>query len=106
MADDITAEAQKEKDLNLSDEEIAFYDIIRMGKEYVKSDKVAKQIAIDVTNHVKKNTTIDWENQDNIKAEIRIGISKILLKFDFPIDEIERVVPMIMEQTSNNYGEL
>lgn len=106
VADDITAEAQKEKDLNLSDEEIAFYDIIRMGKEYVKSDKVAKQIAIDVTNHVKKNTTIDWENQDNIKAEIRIGISKILLKFDFPIDEIERVVPMIMEQTSNNYGEL
>jgi len=102
---DITEEAQREKKLNLSEEEIAFYDIILMGKEYVESDKKVRQIAMDVTDYVKKNTKIDWLNQENVKAEIRMGVRKILLDSDFPIDEIEKVIPVIMLQTEKNYGE-
>ena len=105
IAEDITKESQRQEELGLSDEEIAFYDIIWMGKEYVEIDKTAKQIAIDVTKYVKRNTTIDWMNQDQVKAEIKIGIRKILLKSDFPIDEIEKMIPVIMQQTENNYGE-
>ena len=103
---DLTSETQREKELELSNDEIAFYDIILMGREYVESDKTVKQIAIEVTDYVKKNTKIDWLNQDNVKAEIRMGVRKILLKSDFPIDEIEKVIPVIMQQTENNYGEM
>ena len=106
VANDLSAETQREKELQLSDEEIAFYDIISMGKEYVKSDKIARQIAIDVTNYLKNNLKVDWLNQENVKAEIRMGVRKILLKSDFPIDEIEKVIPVIMQQTENNYGEM
>jgi len=106
VANDLSAETQREKELQLSDEEIAFYDIISMGKEYVKSDKIARQIAIDVTNYLKNNLKVDWLNQENVKAEIRMGVRKILLKLDFPIDEIEKVIPVIMQQTENNYGEV
>jgi len=104
VANDLSAEAQREKELQLSDEEIAFYDIVSMGKEFVKSDKIAREIAVEVTDYIKKNTTIDWLNQENVKAEIRMGVRKILLKSDFPIDEIEKVIPVIMQQTENNYG--
>jgi len=76
-----------------------------MGKEFVESDKVAREIAVEVTDYVKKNTKIDWLNQENVKAEIRMGVRKILLKSDFPIDEIEKVIPVIMQQTENNYRE-
>ena len=31
-----------------TDEEIAFYDVIMMGKEYLESDKIARNIAIAV----------------------------------------------------------
>lgn len=106
VANDLTAEAKREEELQLSEEEIAFYDIISMGKEYVQSDKMARQIAIDVTDYIKRNTKIDWINQENVKAEIRMGVRKILLKSDFPIDEIEKVVPEIMNQTERNYGEV
>ena len=105
IAEDITKESQRQKELGLSDEEIAFYDIIRMGKEYVESDKIVKQIAIDVTEYVKRNTTIDWMNQDQVKAEIKTGIRKILLKSNFPTDKIEKIIPVIMQQTESNYGE-
>jgi len=105
VANDLSAEGQREKELQLSDEEIAFYDIISMGKEFVESDKVAREIAVEVTDYIKRNTKIDWINQDNVKAEIRMGVRKILLKSDFPIDEIEKVIPVIMQQTENNYGE-
>ena len=105
VANDLLVEAQREKELQLSDEEIAFYDIISMGKEYVETDKKAREIAIKVTDYIKRNTKIDWINQDHIKAAIRMGVRKILLKSDFPIDEIEKIVPIIMEQTERNYNE-
>ncbi len=104
VASDISDETKREKELDLSNEEIAFYDVISMGKQYVESDKIVRQIAIDVTECVKKNTGIDWLNQDNVKAEIRMSVRKILLKSNFPIDEIEKVIPVIMQQTENNYG--
>ena len=101
---DITYESQRVKDLQLSDEEIAFYDIIMMGREHVESDKMVKRIAVDVTEYIKNNRKTDWINQENVKAEIRMGVRKILLKSDFPVDEIEKVIPVIMEQTERNYG--
>ncbi len=103
IANDLTAETNRVKELQLEPEEIAFYDIILMGREHVESDKIVKQIAIEVTDYVKKNTTIDWLNQDNVQAEIRMGVRKILLKSNFPIDEIEKVIPAIMQQTERNY---
>ena len=105
VANDLSVEAQREKELQLSNEEIAFYDIISMGKEYVETDKKAREIAIEVTDYIKRNTKIDWINQDHVKAEIRMGVRTILLKSDFPIDEIEKVVPVIMQQTERNYSE-
>ena len=35
-------------------EEIAFYDIIMMGKEYLENDAIARKIAIDVVDYLKK----------------------------------------------------
>ena len=105
VANDLSVETQREKELQLSNEEIAFYDIISMGKEYVEIDKKAREIAIEVTDYIKRNTKIDWINQDHVKAEIRMGVRTILLKSDFPIDEIEKVVPVIMQQTERNYSE-
>ena len=105
VANDLSVEAQREKELQLSDEEIAFYDIISMGKEYVETDKKAREIAIEVTEYIKRNTKIDWINQDHVKADIRMGVRTILLKSNFPHDEIEKVVPVIMQQTERNYSE-
>ena len=90
----------------MTDEEIAFYDIIMAGREYLENDTVARKIAIDLVDYLKKNLKIDWLNQDQVKAEIRNGVRKILLKENFPVDEIEKVIPVIMQQTETNYREV
>ena len=104
VAIDVTSEARRTQELKMTDEEIAFYDIIMMGKEYLENDVIARKIAIDVTYYLKKNLKIDWLNQEQVKAEIRLGVTKILLKENFPTDEIEKIIPVIMQQTENNYG--
>ena len=106
VAEDLTKESQRQKELGLSDEVIAFYDIISMGKEYVESDIMVKQIAIEVTKYIKQKITIDWLNQNQVKAEVRMGVRKILLKSDFPVNEIEKIIPVIMQQSENNYGSI
>ena len=106
VASEVSAQAKRTEELKKTDEEIAFYDIIMMGKEYLENDTIARKIAIDVTDYLKKNLKIDWLNQDQVKAEIRLGVTKILLKENFPVDEIEKVIPVIMQQTENNYQEV
>ena len=106
IASEITAEVKRTQELKMTDEEIAFYDIIMMGKEYLENDAIARKIAIDVVDYLKKNLKIDWLNQEQVKAEIRLGITKILLKENFPTNEIEKVIPVIMQQTENNYQEV
>ncbi len=106
VASDITDESKRTDELEMTNEEIAFYDIIRMGREYLENDIDARKIAIDVVDYLKKNLKIDWLNQEQVKAEIRVGVTKILIKEDFPTDEIEKVIPVIMQQTENNYQEV
>ena len=106
VAKDLTAEIKRSQELKMTNEEIAFYDIIMLGRDYLENDKVAQKIAIDVTCYLKRNLKIDWLNQEQVKAEIRVGVTKILLKENFPINEIEEMVPVIMQQTERNYGEI
>ena len=103
VAIDVTSEARRTQELKMTDEEIAFYDIIMMGKEYLENYAIARKIAIDVTYYLKKNLKIDWLNQEQVKAEIRLGVTKILLKEKFPTDKIEKIIPVIMQQTESNY---
>ena len=65
--------------------------------EYVKHDKKIKQIAVDVTRRIKNRATIDWINQDNIKAAIRQDVTAILFKFDYPPEDVKKLMPKIMQ---------
>ena len=106
IAQKVSEEAGRAKQLQMTDEEIAFYDVIMTGKEYLESDKIARDIAIAVVDYLKNNLKIDWLNQQNVQDAISVGVTKILLKKDFPHEKIEEIVPMIMEQTKANYADV
>ena len=105
-AQKVSDEVGRAKQLQMTDEEIAFYDVIMMGKEYLESDKIARDIAIAVVDYLKNNLKIDWLNQQNVQDAISVEVTKILLKTDFPHEKIEEIVPMIMEQTKVNYADV
>ena len=104
VADDVTHKKKREEELGLSDQEIIFYDAIATGKEYTKSDKTLVEIATKLTEFMKKNTGVDWLNQESIKAKIRSGIKKILIDYDFPVESFEKLVPIIFQQAEVNYS--
>ena len=74
---DVINQKKREEELGLTEEEYVFYETVAQGKQYVKSDDVLKSVAIQLTDFLKINITIDWMNQESIKAKIRAGVKKI-----------------------------
>jgi len=106
VADDVIKKKKREEELKISDEEIVFYDAVSQGKKYTKSDQAIIDIAKRLTQFMKDNTTVDWLNQESIKAKIRSGVKRILIDFDFPAESFEKLVPVIMQQAETNYSGL
>ncbi len=105
VAKEVTSEKKREEELKLSYQEIAFYDIVSIGKRYVDSDKDLHEIAVSLTNYLKNKVSIDWINQEQVKAEIRVAVGNILRKANIPFEEIDKLIPVIMEQAEVSYGE-
>lgn len=78
VAKEVTEEKKREQELKLSDDEIAFYDIVTKRKEYIDSDSELRQIAISLTRYLKNKVIIDWINQHQVKAEIRVAVRKLI----------------------------
>ena len=89
-----------------NDQEIVFYDAISAGKEYAKSDEIIVRIAKELHDSMKTSVSVDWLNQESIKATIRKKIKRILIKNDFPVESFEKLVPMIFQQVEANYSEM
>jgi len=94
---------RREEELGLTEEEAIFYDAVSQGKEFVKSDEALKEVAVKLTECLKKNTTIDWMNQDSIKAKIISEVKKILRNSGFGLEGIEKILPLVMIQADNVY---
>ena len=90
----------------MTDQEIIFYDAVAAGKEYVKSDETIVKIAKELHKSLKASVTVDWLNQESIRAKIRKKIKEILIKYDFPVESFEKLVPVVFQQVEANYSEV
>jgi len=95
----------KQEELKLSEEEMAFYDAVALGKDFIDSDENIRAVAIDVTEFLKRNTTIDWVNQESVKAKIRSGVKKVLLNAGFSVKALDILLPKIMDNAEVIFGE-
>ena len=62
-------------------------------------------LAVSLTKYLKNKVSIDWINQEQVKAEIRVAVRNILRKANIPFEEIDKLIPVIMEQAEVSYGE-
>jgi type I restriction enzyme R subunit len=86
--------------LKLSDEELAFYDALETNDSAVKvlGDETLRTIAREVTEAVRKNVTIDWTMRENVRAQLRVIIKRILRKYGYPPDKQEKATQTVLEQ--------
>ena len=84
----------------LSEEELAFYDALETNDSAVQilGDETLRTIAREVTDAVRKNVTIDWTMRENVRAQLRVIIKRILRKYGYPPDKQEKATQTVLEQ--------
>lgn len=94
-------EAQKRGEkLNLTEDEIAFYDALEVNDSAVQElgDDALKAIARELVDTVRKNTTIDWTVRETVRAKLRVMVKRILRKYGYPPDKQEKATATVLEQ--------
>jgi type I restriction enzyme R subunit len=100
LAKQMREEAAKGEELGLSEDEVAFYDALEVNDSAVKvlGDATLKTIARELVDTVRRNTTIDWTVRENIRANLRVLVKRILRKYGYPPDKQEKATLTVLEQ--------
>ena len=88
------------EELGLTDEELAFYDALETNDSAVKvlGDDTLREIACELVNTVRNNVTIDWTLRENVRANLRRLVKRILRKYGYPPDKQEKATLTVLEQ--------
>jgi type I restriction enzyme R subunit len=94
------AASARGEQLGLSDDELAFYDALETNDSAVKvlGDDTLRAIARELVETVRKNVTIDWTIRDNVRAQLRVLVKRILRKHGYPPDKQEKATQTVLEQ--------
>src|SRR5579875_317778 len=102
LAKDMRAASQRGEKLNLSEDELAFYDALETNASAVQvlGDETLRTIARELVKTVRKNVTIDWTMRENVRAQLRVMVKRILRKFGYPPDKQEKATQTVLEQAA------
>lgn len=86
--------------LNLTEDEVAFYDALEVNDSAVKvlGDEKLKTIARELVETVRKNVTIDWTMRENVQAKLRVMVKRILKRYGYPPDKQKKATETVLEQ--------
>ena len=110
LAREMNKAQEEENNLGLNKDEVAFYDALGVNDAAVKvmGDEILKKIAVELTETIRNSTTIDWSSREDIRANIRVQVKRLLRKYDYPPDKQKEAIETVMEQAElmcDNQGE-
>ncbi len=108
LAKDMRRAHERGDQLGLTEEEMAFYDALEANDSAVKilGDETLRTIAREVAEAVRKNVTIDWTVRENVRAQLRVIVKRILRKYGYPPDKQEKATQTVLEQAEVLCGEV
>ena len=100
LARDLREASARGDELGLSEEELAFYDALETNDSAVQvlGDETLRDIARELVETVRGNVTIDWTLRENIRANLRRLVKRILRKHGYPPDKQEKATRTVLEQ--------
>ena len=106
MAKDFIAAVQRDEELGLSPDEIAFYDALADRPEVLREmgDETLKKLAVELTEKLRSSTTVDWQVRESVRAKMRLLIKRLLRKYRYPPDGQEAAVETVIEQAERLSG--
>jgi type I restriction enzyme, R subunit len=92
--------ARRGQDLNLTGDELAFYDALETNDSAVKvlGEPTLKLIAHELVETVRRNVTIDWTVKETVRARLRVMFRRILRKYGYPPDKQEKATETVLKQ--------
>jgi type I restriction enzyme R subunit len=101
-AKDMQEEEKRQRELGITDEELAFYDIINAKKEIIKEAGPIQDVVHAICKAVKDNLEIDWTKKEDAKAAIRLSVKKEL-RGKVSLEELNVILQEIMEQAEGQF---
>jgi type I restriction enzyme R subunit len=100
LARDMREASARGEALGLSEEELAFYDALETNDSAVKvlGEPTLRGIARELVETVRKNVTIDWTLREDVRAQLRVLVKRILRKHGYPPDKQEKATQTVLEQ--------
>ncbi|MCI1880789.1 MAG: type I restriction endonuclease subunit R [Sporolactobacillus sp.] len=108
MARQIRQMGEREAQLGLNRDEIAFYDALAKDKAArdFYDEPTLKKIAQELTNAIRRNVTIDFNVREQAQAMMRRTIRRLLKKYNYPPDQAEDATQTVMRQVNLMAGNI
>ena len=100
LAKDMREANARGERLGLSEDELAFYDALETNDSAVQvlGDDTLRDIARELVDTVRRNVTIDWTLRENVRAQLRVLVRRILRKHGYPPDKQAKATQTVLEQ--------
>ena len=94
--------------LDLSEDELAFYDALETNDSAVKilGDQTLCEIARELVDTVRHNVSIDWTLRENVRAKLRLAVKRVLRRFGYPPDKEEKAIKTVVQQAEALTGSM
>lgn len=100
LAKELTKERARGEELGLRHDELAFYDAVRQNDSAVLElgDETLQVIARELVDVVRRNATVDWDRKEQVRANLRRNVRRLLARHHYPPDRQEAAVHLVMQQ--------
>jgi type I restriction enzyme R subunit len=100
LAKEMREADRRGEELGLDEAEVAFYDALETNDSAVAvlGDETLREIARELVAAVRANVTIDWAVRENVRAQLRVIVKRILRKHGYPPDKQEQATVTVLEQ--------
>jgi SOS-response transcriptional repressor LexA len=100
LAKEMREASKRGEELNLNEEEVAFYDTLEVNDSAVKvlGDETLRMIARELVQGIRNNLSIDWAIKETVQAKMRVMVKKILRKHGYPPDKEKKATETVLQQ--------
>ena len=100
LAREMRAANERGEHLGLSEDETAFYDALETNDSAVQvmGDAVLCQIARELVETVRANARIDWTRREDVRAQLRVAVKRLLRRHGYPPDKQEKATNTVIKQ--------
>lgn len=102
IAKEMRLEDMKSDKLGLTPEEYAFYSVLKENDSTsFLDDEKMKELIHTIVDVIRKNATVDWSKRDDVRAQLRLTVKKILMRYGYPPDLAKMEADRVIAQTEN-----